>query len=83
VANSYTAPLEKYFKLDENGARAFMGHFLCGVETVKSFVNIRLHYNVSNLKRTSSMSTLHPLEKLLRTRMATFTLSASFDVWAR
>jgi len=32
MANSYTAPLEKDSKIDENGARAFMGHFLCGVE---------------------------------------------------
>jgi len=29
------------------------GHFLCGVETVKCFVNIRLHCNVSNLKKIS------------------------------
>jgi len=37
VANSYTAPFEKDFKIDANGGRAFMGHFLCGVETVKRF----------------------------------------------
>jgi len=58
-----------------------MGHFLCGVETVKSFVKIRLHYNVSNLKKISKMSTFHPLEKFLLKPMATFTLSTSFDVW--
>jgi len=32
VANSYTAPLEKDFKTDANGARALMVHFLwCGI----------------------------------------------------
>ena len=61
VANSYTAPLEKDFKIDANGAHAFMGHFLCGVETVKRFVNIRLHCNISNLKITSKIMTLQPL----------------------
>jgi len=34
VANTYTAPLETYFKIDAKGARAFMGQFRCGVETV-------------------------------------------------
>jgi len=33
VANLYTVLLQKDFKVDANGARAFMGHFLCGVET--------------------------------------------------
>jgi len=59
-----------------------MGHFLCGVETVKRFVNIRLHYNVSNLKKISKMSTFHQLEKFLLALMAAFTLSTSFNVWA-
>jgi len=59
-----------------------MGHFLRGVETVKRFVNIHLHCNVSNLKQISKMSTFHPLEKFLLKPMATFTLSTSFDVWA-
>jgi len=60
-----------------------MGHFLSGVETVKRFVNIHLHCNVSNPKNISNMMTLPPpLEKFLRTPMATFTLSASFEVWA-
>ena len=83
VANSYTytAPLEKDFEIDANRARAFTGHCLCGVETVKRFVNIRLHCNVSNLKKISKMSTLHPLEKFLRMPMATFDLSTSFNVW--
>ena len=35
-----------------------MGHFLCGVETVKSFVKVHFHCNVSNLKKISKMSTL-------------------------
>jgi len=60
----------------------FMGHFLCDVETVKRFVNDNLHCNVSNLKKICKLSTLPPLEKFLRTPMAIFTLSASFDVWA-
>jgi len=59
-----------------------MGQFLCGVETVKRFVNIRLHCNVSNLKKMSKMSTFHPLEKFLLTPGATFTLSTSYYVWA-
>jgi len=59
-----------------------MGYFLCGVETAKRFVNIRLHCNVSNLKKISKMSTFHPLEKFLRTPMVTFILSTSFDIWA-
>jgi len=59
AANSYTAALEKAFKIDANGARAFMGHFLCGVETIKRFVKIRLHCNVSKMKKISKMSTLH------------------------
>jgi len=61
-------------KIDANGARAFMGHFLCGVETVKRSVNVHLHCNVSNLKNTNNMMTLPPsLEKFLRTPMAIFT----------
>jgi len=52
--------LEKDFKIDANGARAFKGFFLkklflCGVETVKRFVNVHLHCNVSNLKNISNM----------------------------
>jgi len=64
VANSYSlqAPLEKDFKIDANGARAFTGNFLRGVETAKRFVNVHLHCNVSNLKMISKMSTL-PLRK--------------------
>jgi len=86
VANSYslpTAPLEKDFKIDANGARAFVGNFLCGVETGKRFVNVHLHCNVSNLRIISKMSTLpSPPKKFLRTPMATLTLAARFHVWA-
>jgi len=58
-----------------------MVHFLCGAETVKRFVNVHLHYNIRNLKNISNMMTLPPpLEKFLRTPMAIFTLSASFEV---
>jgi len=49
-----TQLLEKDFKIDANGARAFIGHFLFGVETVKRFVNVHLHCNVSNLKNISN-----------------------------
>jgi len=80
VANSCTAPLEKHFKIDANRARAFMEHFVCGAETVKCFVNVHVHCNVSNQKKISKMSTFPPLETFLRSPMATFTLSASFDV---
>ena len=82
VANSYTAPLEKVFKIDANGASAFMGHVLCGVETVKHFVNVYLHCNANNLKKISKMSPLTPSEKFLQTSVVTFTLWASFHVWA-
>ena len=37
-----------------------------GVETVKRFVNIYLHCNVSNLKNKSQMSTLFPPGKIIR-----------------
>jgi len=58
-------------KIDANEARAFVGHFLCGVETVKRFVNVHLHCNVSNLKNISNIMTLPPsLEKFLLTPMA-------------
>jgi len=40
MANSYTALLEKDFKIDANGARAFIGHFLCGAETVRRFPKV-------------------------------------------
>jgi len=54
------------------------------VETVKRFVNVHSHCNVSNLKKISNMSTLPPpMEKFLRTPRGIFTLSASFHVWAR
>jgi len=84
VENSYSLQLylKKNFKIDANGARAFMGNFLCGVETRKRFVNVHLHCNVRNLRIISKMSTLSPLEKCLPPPMATLTLSASFHVWA-
>jgi len=37
------------------------------VERVMRFVNVHLHCIVSNLKRISKTSTLHPLEKFMRT----------------
>jgi len=45
-----------------NRAHAFLGHFLCGAETVTRFVNIRLHCNFSNLKKISK--TLQPPGKI-------------------
>jgi len=77
-----TAPLEKDFKIDATGQRAFLGNFLRGVETGKRSVNVHLHCNVSNLKMISETSTFSPLEKFLRTPMTTLTLSASFHAWA-
>jgi len=41
VAKSYTAPLEKDFKIDANGAHAFMGHFLCAVDWFSQNRNLR------------------------------------------
>ena len=38
-----------------------------GVERIKRFVNVHLHWIVSNLQRISKISTLPPLEKFLRT----------------
>jgi len=55
-----TAPLEKDFKIDATGQRAFLGNFLCGVETGKRSVNVHLHCNVSNLKMISETSTFPP-----------------------
>jgi len=49
-----------------------MRHFLCGVEKVKRFVNIRLHWIVRNLKKISKMSTLTTLEKFLPTPVVAY-----------
>ena len=61
------------FQIDTNWACAFMWHFLCGVETVTCFVNVHLHWNVSNLKSDVSMqnkiSTLPSVDKILWTPM--------------
>jgi len=46
-------------------------HFICGVKMVKRFVNAYLHCIVSNVKWIRKMATWPPLEKFLRTRMAT------------
>jgi len=45
-----------------------MGHFRCGVEMVKHFVNFDLYFIVSNLKRISKML-IAPPEKIIRTPM--------------
>jgi len=58
-----------------------MGLFLCGVETVKSFVNIRLHCDVSNLKKISKMLTFHPWQ-ISADAHGYFHPLTSFDVWA-
>jgi len=77
VANSSIAPFENDFKIDANGAYAFIGHFLCGVETAESFVNVHLHCIVRK------MSTLpHRKNFCGRPWLLSFTLSARFDVWA-
>ena len=48
-----------------------MGHFLwySRAVRVKRFVNVHLHYIVSNLIKISKMLTFPHLEKLLRTPM--------------
>jgi len=46
-----------------------MGYFLCGVDKISRFVNVRLHCIDSNQNLVSKMSTLSPLEKFLRTPM--------------
>ena len=40
-----------------------------GIHRIKSFVNVHLHFIVSNLKKISKVSTLLLLEKFLRTPM--------------
>jgi len=82
VAHSYTAPLEKDFRMDANGARVFIGHFLCGGETVMGFMNDILDCNLINLKQISKISRYTLLENFLRTLMAALTLSANFEIWA-
>jgi len=47
-----------------------MAHFLCGLERVRCFMNVRLRCFASNQKNISKMSTLPlHLEKFLRTPM--------------
>jgi len=47
-----------------------MGHFLCGAESVKQYVNVHLHCIVSSLIWTRKMSTLTVAGKnILRTPM--------------
>ena len=77
-----TDPPEKDFKIDANGARAFMGHFPCGVETAKRFVNVHLHCNLSNQKEISKMSMLSPSLKYFCHTRGYFHPSTSFDLWA-
>jgi len=48
----------------------------------KLFVNVQLHCNVSNPEKIAKCRSCLLLGNFLRTPMATFTLSASFDVWA-
>jgi len=42
-----------------------MGHFLCGAERVKCFVNIHLHCIYSNLEKVRKRLTMSPLEKII------------------
>jgi len=48
-----------------------MGHFLCGVESVKHYVNVHLllHCIISNLKTKSKILLCPHLQKFLRTLM--------------
>jgi len=53
-----------------NGARVFMGNFLCGAKRVKRFVKVHLHSIVRNLKKDKrNIDVAPPLEKFLRTPM--------------
>jgi len=49
-ANSNTTPPKYDFK-NANGARAFVGNFLCRVERVRRFVKVHLHCIVRHLKK--------------------------------
>jgi len=81
VANPYTAPLEKDFKIDANGARASMGHFLwCG--NSKAFCEHLFALQRQQPKKQKQNVHVVPSWKNYSTSMATFTLSTSFDVWA-
>jgi len=51
-------------------------------QSVKRFEDIHLHCNASSVERISKISTFPLIEKFLRTPVATFTFTASFDVWA-
>jgi len=52
-----------------NGACAFMGNFLCGVERVKSVLRSICIASFATWKRISEMLTFPPLQKFLRTPM--------------
>jgi len=87
VTNSYTAPL-KDLKIDANGARASMGHFLRGVDCRNSKAFCERPFALQGQqpeKDKRNVEVAAPLEKYLQTPTATFlsfTFSASFDVWA-
>jgi len=58
------------FQKNANGARGFMGNFLCGLERVKRFVKVPLHYMFRNLKKDKrNVDVALPLEKFLRAPM--------------
>ena len=70
-----------------------MVQFLCDVESVKRYVNVRLHCIVSNLERISKASTFPPHGKFLRAPMLevyvlqiifenTFVSHITVDMWA-
>jgi len=57
------------FQKNANGARAFLGIFLCDGGSAKRFVKVHLHYIVRNLKKDKRNVVVGPLKKFLRTPM--------------
>jgi len=65
-----------------NGARAFMGNFLCGLERVKRFVKVHLHYMFRNLKKDMrNVDVAPPLKKFLLTPMLLPNCEISRSPW--
>jgi len=52
------------FQKHANGARAFMGNFLCGLKKVKRFVEVHLHYMFRNLKKDKRNVDIAPPGKI-------------------
>jgi len=57
------------FQTNANGAIAFTGNCVCGLEKVKRFVKVHLRCVFRNLKKDKRNADVAPLEKFLRTPM--------------